>query len=134
MSDSTDAQNPSPGAPEPTADRRRLTAREQAIFEELSLLDPELAGLFERGIAELQGPPNPYVLAHIGRELNLGVIAALTAFGTAGPAPTPDDIPEGELDLGVFAAALGMPIKHPLVKRSEEHTSELQSPMYLVCR
>jgi hypothetical protein len=125
MSDSTDAQNPSPGAPEPTAGRRRLTAREQAIFEELSLLDPELAGLFERGIAELQGPPNPYVLAHIGRELNRGVIAALTAFGTAGPAPTPDDIPEGELDLGVFAAALGMPIKHPLVKAWQRNYRDL---------
>src|SRR5437879_7555133 len=30
--------------------------------------------------------------------------------------------------------ALGVPRVHPQHARSEEHTSELQSPMYLVCR
>src|SRR5437762_10410130 len=38
--------------------------------------------------------------------------------------------------LQVFAEGIGLSrfCGHALVRRSEEHTSELQSPMYLVCR
>src|SRR5436853_1508040 len=127
MPDSNDEQTPSPSAAEPRADRPPLTAREQAIFEELSLLDPELAGLFERGIAELQGSANPYVLAHIGRELSNGVAWALIELGTAGPAPAPADIPDDERDLGLFAVALGMPTKHPLVRAWQRTHRDLAS-------
>src|SRR5437879_7090602 len=33
-----------------------------------------------------------------------------------------------------FARTLNIPVVHTFMGRSEEHTSELQSPMYLVCR
>src|SRR5436853_6777780 len=105
MPDSNDEQTPSPSAAEPRADRPPLTAREQAIFEELSLLDPELAGLFERGFAELQGSANPYVLAHIGRELSNGVAWALIELGTADPSPMPADIPDDDGVQGLDAVA-----------------------------
>src|SRR5437879_8403166 len=35
---------------------------------------------------------------------------------------------------GVMGVNLALGPPHCLAKRSEEHTSELQSPMYLVCR
>src|SRR5437764_7939216 len=41
--------------------------------------------------------------------------------------------PEVDLD-EVRALAMWMTWKCAVVRRSEEHTSELQSPMYLVCR
>src|ERR1017187_6620138 len=37
-------------------------------------------------------------------------------------------------DESAFAAAYQPDIEKPVGHRSEEHTSELQSPMYLVCR
>src|SRR5437762_6834423 len=38
------------------------------------------------------------------------------------------------IDVGRFRYRLGCPVGSVSVVRSEEHTSELQSPMYLVCR
>src|SRR5437879_7447409 len=35
---------------------------------------------------------------------------------------------------GIFAVSSGGVAENPAGSRSEEHTSELQSPMYLVCR
>src|SRR5437879_9244227 len=37
-------------------------------------------------------------------------------------------------DMGVAVGARHDPLPRPAEPRSEEHTSELQSPMYLVCR
>src|SRR5256885_8588982 len=37
-------------------------------------------------------------------------------------------------DFGRFRAAVEIPLRSPAVGRSEEHTSELQSPCNLVCR
>src|SRR3989449_3774183 len=37
-------------------------------------------------------------------------------------------------DLGIVAADIGLPGAGPRVVRSEEHTSELQSRLHLVCR
>src|SRR5438128_1076814 len=103
----------------PESDQPRLTPREQAIYEELALIDSQLAGLFERGISTLGHvgrPGNIYILAHIGRELSLGVIAALTGQGVAGAAPKPEVIPEDKTHVAVIAAALGLPSKHSLAK------------------
>jgi hypothetical protein len=103
----------------PEGDEPRLTPREQAIYEELALIDAQLAGLFERGVSTLRQisrPGNVYVLAHIGRELSLGVIAALTGQGIAGAPPKAQAIPEDRTHVGVIAAALGLPAKHPFAK------------------
>src|SRR5437764_10081716 len=37
-------------------------------------------------------------------------------------------------DLAELERAVARPDRQRLIERSEEHTSELQSPMYLVCR
>src|SRR3712207_8321709 len=60
------------------------------------------------------------------------------------PAAPPErcwlDLPEGtgfgldNLPLGVFSTAGGRPRTGVRIGRSEEHTSELQSRQYLVCR
>src|SRR5437762_8525385 len=65
---------------------------------------------------------------------NIVKIDAKTKIPTVYQTPTPDSRPrrgrvdpEGRLWFGEYQGdAIGM--------RSEEHTSELQSPMYLVCR
>lgn len=103
----------------PEGDRPRLTPREQAIYEELGLIDSHLAGLFEQGILTLRQvdrPGNVYILAHIGRELSLGVISALTAQGVAGQPQSSDSIPDDETGVLVIASALGVPAGHPLAK------------------
>src|SRR5437762_9491517 len=42
-------------------------------------------------------------------------------------------VPDDDVALAPFVAVFGIGLDH-VALRSEEHTSELQSPMYLVCR
>src|SRR2546422_8006895 len=48
----------------------------------------------------------------------------------------PDTARRGMLlaELGMLMAIVGTLLKHEIVRRSEEHTSELQSRLHLVCR
>jgi len=67
---------------------RRLSPNEQAIAAELRRLDPNLAGLFERGLAladEIDEPGVRYLVAHIGREVSRAVVAILTGETTVSP-------------------------------------------------
>src|SRR5437762_11471727 len=58
--------------------------------------------------------------------------AALRIWTFFGPAITIDSAPCGGANITVFARS--KVIESDEIARSEEHTSELQSPMYLVCR
>ena len=61
-----------------------LTANEQATAAQLRLMDPQLAGLYERGIrlmSQIHQPENVYLLAHCGRELSNGVLQLLLDEG-----------------------------------------------------
>ena len=63
-----------------------LTANEQATAAQLRLMDPQLAGLYERGIrlmSQIHQPENVYLLAHCGRELSNGVLQLLLDEGGA---------------------------------------------------
>ncbi len=115
----TTSDLPNPGQ-RPEGNQPRLTPREQAIYEELALIDSHLAGLFEQGIftvRQVDRPGNIYILAHIGRELSLGAIWWLTQQGVAGvPLPAPESISDDEKHPLVIAAALDLPVSHPLVK------------------
>src|SRR5437879_9136414 len=70
--------------------------------------------------------------AAIGESLRELFSRAEIVFVTGGLGPTSDDITRD-----VVARLLGLELRKNaelLASRSEEHTSELQSPMYLVCR
>ena len=57
-----------------------LTVNEQATAGQLRLMDPQLAGLYKRGIrlmGQIHQPGNVYLLAHCGRELSNGVLQFL---------------------------------------------------------
>ena len=59
---------------------RDLTPREQETTEQLRLMDPHLAGLYEHGIRLLRRKPRAgdvFILAHCGRELSRGVLQLL---------------------------------------------------------
>ena len=63
-----------------------LTANEQATAAQLRLMDPQLAGLYERGLrlmSQIHQPENVYLLAHCGRELSNGVLQLLLDEGGA---------------------------------------------------
>lgn len=109
---------PSPSQPAESGPPR-LTPREQATYDELSLIDVQLAHVFERGVAarrEIELPANALVVAHMGREVSLGVIEALTAQGAAGPPPDTESVAKDDKYSAVIAAALDLPPSHPLVK------------------
>src|SRR5437763_11242668 len=62
-----------------------------------------------------------------------------TLFRSYNYRTAPADLVARARDLAAVTRAAGVPlptaaIRFPLRHRSEEHTSELQSPMYLVCR
>lgn len=83
-----------PNSSEGIQGARRLSPNEQAIAAELRRLDPNLAGLFERGLAladEIDEPGVRYLVAHIGREVSRGVIAMLTGETTVTPPAVVDD-------------------------------------------
>src|SRR5437763_12731320 len=61
------------------------------------------------------------------RELALAEVPTIDLSSTEWP-----DLPSSEVMNAAIAAARGAVNSYP--DRSEEHTSELQSPMYLVCR
>src|SRR3712207_7363376 len=71
----------------------------------------------------------PYTtLFRSGAGLNQGLIAQIAGQG-AGGIGLADELPAGGRDLIRFANEAMREIN-----RSEEHTSEIQSPQYLVCR
>jgi hypothetical protein len=111
----TDQHNHAPVSNEPAA--RRLSATEAATYAELRGIDPDLAGLFERGLGladEIEQPGVRYLVAHIGRELSRAVISTLT--GEAVIAREPDDVEKEEHFRDRIAAALELPRDHPHVQ------------------
>ena len=59
---------------------RELTPREQETKEQLRLMDPHLAGLYEHGVRLLRRRPRSgdvFLLAHCGRELSRGALQLL---------------------------------------------------------
>lgn len=69
-----------PDREEPDQGRTILTRREQETAGELRLLDPQLAGLYERGVLlvrDIEQPGRAYMVAHVGRELSRGVLQLL---------------------------------------------------------
>jgi hypothetical protein len=97
---------------------RRLSANEQATISELRRLDPELAGLFERGLSladEIEQPGVRYLVAHIGREVSRATISSLTGETTVEPMPVADDAERDSRFRKKIAAVLDLPEAHPNV-------------------
>src|SRR5437879_11062744 len=96
----------------------RRVAKWKAAGHDLVVVPSAMAGETDRLIAlarQIQALPDPReldVVAATGEQVTIGLLAMAL------------------MDLGVKARSY----TGWQVKRSEEHTSELQSPMYLVCR
>jgi len=85
--------------PEPGDDGSRLTARQRELLEELTALDPHLAGLYRQGLRllqEVETPGTAYLLSHIGRELTLGVVDAVLEEGWSLSERDLSEIPDDE--------------------------------------
>jgi hypothetical protein len=97
---------------------RRLSTNEQSTISELRRLDPELAGLFERGLSladEIEQPGVRYLVAHVGREVSRAMISTLTGETTVEPMPVADDAERESRFRKRIAAVLDLPEAHPNV-------------------
>lgn len=96
----------------------RLSQRDEAILRALSRLDPQLAGLYDQGLAlcdKVEQPGVAYLLAHAGREVSRGVVALLADDSTALSAEEAAKVPNEAKHRAVMAKALGLPPNHPSV-------------------
>lgn len=97
---------------------RRLSSTESATFAELRRIDPQLAGLFERGLRlgdEIDEPGVRYLVAHVGRELSLAIVRTLTGEIVIASEPELDESEIEDKFRGKIAAALDLPTNHPHV-------------------
>ena len=96
-----------------------LNLRERTTAGELRLLDPHLAGLYERGLAlarQIDQPGNAYLVAHAGRELSRGVLQLLLRDeGLEVAAEDLESVSSDERNRPRIAEALGLETKDPRV-------------------
>ena len=111
--DETRGDLPRPETPKDGEDW--LTLRERETAGELRLLDPHLAGLYERGLAlarQIDQPGNAYIVAHVGRELSRGVLQLL---GLEVAAEDLESVSSDERNRPRIAEALGLETDDPRV-------------------
>jgi hypothetical protein len=96
---------------------RRLSANEQSTISELHRLDPQLAGLFQRGLVlsdEIDQPGVRYLIAHIGRELSRAIVSTLTGETTV-ETVEPSEGKGNDRFRKKIAIVLDLPEDHPNV-------------------
>ncbi len=115
--DETRGDLPRPETPKDGEDW--LTLRERETAGELRLLDPHLAGLYERGLAlarQIDQPGNAYLVAHAGRELSRGVLQLLLRDeGLEVAAEDLESVSSNERNRPRIAEALGLETDDPRV-------------------
>lgn len=97
-----------------------LSVRQQALWEELAALDQVLAGLYLHGVrllSEADSPGVGHLIAHVGRELTLGVVEALLEEGLSLTQRGRSEIPEDEAHRGKIARSLGLDPSHARVSQ-----------------
>ena len=108
-----------PGSDTPEDGVDRLSFREQETAGQLRLLDPHLAGLYERGLAlarRIDQPGNAYMAAHVGRELSRGVVQLLLRVeGLEVTAEDLESVSSNERNRPPIAKALGLEPDDPRV-------------------
>lgn len=95
-----------------------LSVRQRELWEQLAGLDPVLAGLYLRGLrllTEVDSPGVGHLLAHVGRELTLGVVDAVLEEGWSLTERDLSEIPEDEAHRGKIARSLGLSPSDPRV-------------------
>jgi hypothetical protein len=104
----------------PDASPIRLNNREAAIDEELSRIDPALAGLFREGVVlqrRVMQPGVKFMLGHILREITLGVVRRMAE--ESGQILSTEEIvhfaAQRESNRQSIARLLHLPLDHPVV-------------------
>ena len=108
-----------PGSDIPEDGADRLSFRERETAGQLRLLDPHLAGLYERGLAlarRIDQPGTAYMVAHVGRELSRGVVRLLLRDeGLEVTAEDLESVSSNERNRPPIAKALGLEPDDPRV-------------------
>src|SRR5258708_287825 len=106
---------PLPDISTPEAFKRTLLAARSVVY-----IDPQ-TGTSGKHVAEILQRLG--IADEVNRKATLGQGGYIT-----------EPVGRGEIELGIHQISEILPVKGDLVDRSEEHTSELQSPDHLVCR
>ena len=114
-----ETQGDLPGSETPGDGEDGLNRRERETAGELRIIDPQLAGLYERGLAltrQIDRPGNVYLVAHVGRELSRGVLELLLRDeGLEVSAKDLENAPSNERNRARIAKALRLETDNPRV-------------------